>query len=95
MKHISFAATLPWPIVSVNTGLETSTRSRYPGSPYFVLLKWNPRPTDYELRSSSDAVAKSSSGTPDVLEVPDLIGGPSRTRTLDPLIKSQLLYQLS
>jgi len=24
-----------------------------------------------------------------------LIGGPSRTRTLDPLIKSQLLYQLS
>jgi integrase len=32
------------------------------------------------------------SGAP---EVPDLIGGPSRTRTLDPLIKSQLLYQLS
>ena len=28
-------------------------------------------------------------------EVPDKIGGPSRTRTLDPLIKSQLLYQLS
>src|SRR5260370_12743798 len=28
-------------------------------------------------------------------EVPDSIGGPSRTRTLDPLIKSQLLYQLS
>jgi len=27
--------------------------------------------------------------------VADLIGGPSRTRTLDPLIKSQLLYQLS
>jgi len=27
--------------------------------------------------------------------VPDSIGGPSRTRTLDPLIKSQLLYQLS
>jgi len=24
-----------------------------------------------------------------------LIGGPSRTRTVDPLIKSQLLYQLS
>jgi hypothetical protein len=35
------------------------------------------------------------SGTPDALEVPDHIGGPSRTRTLDPLIKSQLLYQLS
>jgi integrase len=28
-------------------------------------------------------------------EVPDLIGGPSRTRTLDPLIKSQLPYQVS
>jgi len=27
--------------------------------------------------------------------VPVVIGGPSRTRTLDPLIKSQLLYQLS
>jgi len=26
--------------------------------------------------------------------VPDF-GGPSRTRTVDPLIKSQLLYQLS
>ncbi len=39
------------------------------------------------------------SGTPGSLtepEVPDLtFGGPSRTRTLDPLIKSQLLYQLS
>jgi hypothetical protein len=30
-----------------------------------------------------------------VLEVPVIVGGPSRTRTLDPLIKSQLLYQLS
>jgi len=27
--------------------------------------------------------------------VPVVLGGPSRTRTLDPLIKSQLLYQLS
>jgi len=27
--------------------------------------------------------------------VADLLGGPSRTRTVDPLIKSQLLYQLS
>jgi len=35
------------------------------------------------------------SATPDDLEVTDSIGGPSRTRTLDPLIKSQLLYQLS
>jgi len=27
--------------------------------------------------------------------VADSLGGPSRTRTVDPLIKSQLLYQLS
>jgi len=27
--------------------------------------------------------------------VPVTTGGPSRTRTVDPLIKSQLLYQLS
>ena len=35
------------------------------------------------------------SGAPDLSEAPDFVGGPSRTRTLDPLIKSQLLYQLS
>jgi len=34
-------------------------------------------------------------GAPDLSEAPDFVGGPSRTRTLDPLIKSQLLYQLS
>jgi len=28
-------------------------------------------------------------------EVPGFVGGPRRTRTCDPLIKSQLLYQLS
>ena len=38
---------------------------------------------------------KSQIGHPGAPEVPDPIGGPSRTRTLDPLIKSQLLYQLS
>jgi hypothetical protein len=38
---------------------------------------------------------KSQIGHPRPPEVPDPIGGPSRTRTLDPLIKSQLLYQLS
>ena len=38
---------------------------------------------------------KSKSGAPAVTEAPDKSGGPSRTRTLDPLIKSQLLYQLS
>jgi hypothetical protein len=36
-----------------------------------------------------------TTGTPAFTEVPVSIGGPSRTRTLDPLIKSQLLYQLS
>jgi integrase len=34
-------------------------------------------------------------GEPGVPELPDSFGGPSRTRTWDPLIKSQLLYQLS
>jgi integrase len=38
---------------------------------------------------------KSEIGDSDAPEVPDSLGGPSRTRTLDPLIKSQLLYQLS
>ena len=38
---------------------------------------------------------ESQIGHPETSEVPDKIGGPSRTRTLDPLIKSQLLYQLS
>jgi len=38
---------------------------------------------------------KRKSGAPSAPEAPDSIGGPSRTRTLDPLIKSQLLYQLS
>ncbi len=37
----------------------------------------------------------SENGHSDDPEVPDVIGGPSRTRTLDPLIKSQLLCQLS
>ena len=38
---------------------------------------------------------KSNSGASSDPEAPEKIGGPSRTRTLDPLIKSQLLYQLS
>ena len=45
-----------------------------------------------ELRGSK-VVAKIKSGTPDAPEVPDLNGGPSRTRTLDPLIKSDLREQ--
>src|SRR2546429_3557534 len=44
--------------------------------------------------SGSKVVAKTATGTSGVLEVPVTIGGPSRTRTVDPLIKSQLLYQL-
>ena len=31
---------------------------------------------------------KSISGAPEESEAPEMIGGPSRTRTLDPLIKS-------
>ena len=45
--------------------------------------------------SGSKVVAPSKSGTPGDPEMPDSNGGPSRTRTLDPLIKSQLLSQLS
>jgi hypothetical protein len=36
----------------------------------------------------SKVVAKTESATSYASEVADLIGGPSRTRTLDPLIKS-------
>ena len=46
-------------------------------------------------RRGHQSGTKSKSSTPDASEVPDSSGGPSRTRTLDPLIKSQLLYQLS
>ena len=45
--------------------------------------------------SGSKVVAKTATGTSGVKQVPVTIGGPSRTRTVDPLIKSQLLYQLS
>ena len=45
--------------------------------------------------SSTVISTKTTSGTPDIPEVPDSVGGPWRTRTSDPLIKSQLLYQLS
>jgi len=45
--------------------------------------------------NGSKVVAKAASATSDAPEVADSIGGPSRTRTVDPLIKSQLLYQLS
>jgi hypothetical protein len=40
-----------------------------------------------ERPSGNKMVTKTESGTSDVLEVPDSFGGPSRTRTLDPLIK--------
>ena len=46
-------------------------------------------------RSSTVISIKSETGTSYAPEVPIRIGGPSRTRTVDPLIKSQLLYQLS
>jgi integrase len=37
--------------------------------------------------TGSKVVAKTATGTPDASEVPVNVGGPSRTRTLDPLIK--------
>jgi integrase len=39
--------------------------------------------------------AASESGAQGLPQAPDFVGGPSRTRTVDPLIKSQLLCQLS
>ena len=39
--------------------------------------------------STRKVVAKTTTGTSGVLEVPAVVGGPSRTRTLDPLIKSE------
>src|SRR5262249_19556878 len=39
-------------------------------------------------RNGSKMVARTASATPDAPEVADSIGGPSRTRTLAPLIKS-------
>jgi len=39
--------------------------------------------------------SEDESGAPNDFEAPDLLGGPSGTRTPDPLIKSQLLCQLS
>jgi hypothetical protein len=47
------------------------------------------------VRRGHQLGTKSKSATPGAPEVADCVGGPSRTRTLDPLIKSQLLYQLS
>ena len=39
----------------------------------------------------SKVVTETATGTSDVVEVPVVIGGPSRTRTLDPLIKRHRL----
>jgi hypothetical protein len=39
--------------------------------------------------STIKVVAETASGSPSGLELPERIGGPSRTRTLDPLIKSR------
>jgi len=57
-----------------------------------------PKPRKRERRPEAHGHrlgTKRDSGAPDAPEAPEMIGGPSRTRTLDPLIKSQLLYQLS
>ena len=47
------------------------------------------------LLDPAPTTAQNEIGEPAVAALPDPVGGPSRTRTLDPLIKSQLLYQLS
>jgi hypothetical protein len=47
------------------------------------------RETAYLLGLRSCTADRKSAGTSGVLEVPAFVGGPSRTRTLDPLIKSE------
>jgi integrase len=50
---------------------------------------------DRVVANGSSVVAESPSLKIVPAQGPDFIGGPRRTRTCDPLIKSQLLYQLS
>ena len=53
------------------------------------------RPLSLYAANGGRVLATGTTGEPVIPELPDLIGGPPRTRTSDPLIKSQLLYQLS
>src|ERR1700730_4324626 len=83
---------------------QASSRRRNPASPgvppshdgsaelgaaqNFSALTPPPSVPDTRNRVVDRSRPKSNSGTSDTPEAPELIGGPSRTRTLDPLIKS-------
>jgi hypothetical protein len=77
----------------------TRPRARYPasrrvgGRPSVETKQTRSDPL-LRARPSSRYVARTF-GEPDAPGLPERIGGPWRTRTSDPLIKSQLLYQLS
>jgi len=64
----------------------TRTRFSSPSTPTGSGYRWATRRRS--TVSTKEVVAKRLTGTPGVLEVPVRDGGPSRTRTLDPLIKS-------
>jgi integrase len=95
---VLLARGVPLTYVSAQLGhaLPTTTLQFY--------ARWVPGKRERFIEVLDDSAAESrwhrlgtkrDSGAPDALEAPESIGGPSRTRTLDPLIKSQLLYQLS
>jgi integrase len=99
MGHASPTTTLQWYAAWIPSG-DRSVIDRLEAGPLAVAVPEIPvgHPTSEEFVTGVTDEGFESD-TPDGLEVPDspaqLIGGPSRTRTLDPLIKSQLLYQLS
>ena len=95
---VLLARGVPLTYVSAQLGhaLPTTTLQFY--------ARWVPAKNERFIEAVDDRTAdarwhrlgtKNDSGAPDAPEAPETIGGPSRTRTLDPLIKSQLLYQLS
>jgi hypothetical protein len=88
---VLLARGVPLTYVSAQLGhaLPTTTQQFY--------ARWIPAKGERFIEAVDDRTAdsrwhrlgtKSDSGAPDAPEAPETIGGPSRTRTLDPLIKS-------
>ena len=84
--------------------LDAAERPRHRAEALQVTPRLSPDRANVAVEAISGAIwnqiwnhtaLKSEIGHSGHSEVPDSVGGPSRTRTLDPLIKSQLLYQLS
>ena len=89
---VLLARGVPLTYVSAQLGhaLPTTTQQFY--------ARWIPAKGERFIEAVDDRTAdsrwhrlgtKSDSGAPDAPEAPETIGGPSRTRTLDPLIKSR------